>query len=262
MANKNLLGLNRYLMRKVSVCTSKLSRFGSVYKLTVQRSQGSNLRFQPILWKHDNHTILYDYAQQKQNYCSLDLTSLFHHMLGFMLLAYTGKCPQADPAKRTTDKTSSAVTTQFVLKLWLLIIKTWYFQNWDRYMCGFLITSTTSNCAIVKKIGFQTRQFGHQWSCQNTCWLQLGHVSSAGDHWADWIQTPGSMQTHCLEINVELPHANFTKKNWIITSANAAAEAWYNIYYHFLWCSFTTEFYHLCDLNYPYFVISTIMIDY
>ena len=37
-----------------------------------------------------------------------------------MLLAYTGKCPQADPAKRTTDKTSSAVTTQFVLKLWLL----------------------------------------------------------------------------------------------------------------------------------------------
>ena len=29
------------------------------------------------------------------------------------------------------------------------------------------------------KILFQTRQFGHQWSCQNTCWLQLGHVSSA-----------------------------------------------------------------------------------
>ena len=30
------------------------------------------------------------------------------------------------------------------------------------------------------KIRFQTRQFGHQWSCQNTCWVQLGHVSSAG----------------------------------------------------------------------------------
>ena len=29
------------------------------------------------------------------------------------------------------------------------------------------------------KIRFQTRQFGHQWSCQNTCWVQLGHVSSA-----------------------------------------------------------------------------------
>ena len=29
--------------------------------------------------------------------------------------------------------------------------KTWYYQNWDRYMCGFLITSTTSDCAIVEK---------------------------------------------------------------------------------------------------------------
>ena len=155
MANKYLLGLKRYLMRTVSVCTSKLSRVGSVYKLTMltaQRSQGSNLRFQPILWSMtiDNHTILYDYAKQKQNYCSLDLTSLFHHTLGFMLLAYTGKCPQADPAKRTTDKTSPAVTTQFVLKLWP-VIKTWYYQNWDRYMCGFLITSTTFDCAIVEK---------------------------------------------------------------------------------------------------------------
>ena len=36
-----------------------------------------------------------------------------------MLPTYIGKCRQADPAKRTTDKTSSAVTTQFVLKLWL-----------------------------------------------------------------------------------------------------------------------------------------------
>ena len=34
MANKYLLGLKRYLMRTVSVCTSKLSRLGSVYKLT------------------------------------------------------------------------------------------------------------------------------------------------------------------------------------------------------------------------------------
>ena len=53
MANKYLLRLKRYLMRKVSVCTSKSSRLGSVYKLTMltaQRSQGSNLRFQPILW--------------------------------------------------------------------------------------------------------------------------------------------------------------------------------------------------------------------
>ena len=58
MANKYLLGLKRYLMRTVSVCTSKLSRLGYVYKLTMltaQRSQGSNLRFQPILWSmtHD-----------------------------------------------------------------------------------------------------------------------------------------------------------------------------------------------------------------
>ena len=70
----------------------------------------------------ENMTITryFNYAKQKQNDCSLHLTSLFHHTHGFMLLAYTGKCPQGDPAKRTTDKTSSAVTTQFVLKLWLL----------------------------------------------------------------------------------------------------------------------------------------------
>ena len=119
MVKNYLLGLKRYLMRKVSVCTSKLSRLGSVYKLTAQRSQGSDLRFQPILWKRDNDAI-FDYAKQKQNDCSLDLTSLINHTRGFMLPKYTGKCRQADPdktqAKRTTDKTSSAVTTQFVLK--------------------------------------------------------------------------------------------------------------------------------------------------
>ena len=123
MANKYLLRLKRYLMRKVNVCTSKSSRLGSVYKLTMltaQRSQGSNLRFQPILWSMTitrYNTIM---QNRNKNYCSLDLTSLFHHTLGFMLLAYTGKCPQADPAKRTTDKTSSAFTTQFLLKLLLL----------------------------------------------------------------------------------------------------------------------------------------------
>ena len=127
--------------------------------------------------KHDNHTILYDYAKQKQNYCSLDLTSLFHHTLGFMLLAYTGKCPQADPAKLTTDKTSSAVTTQFVPKLWILrrdIIKieTGIYVWLSYYKYDFRLCDSW-------KIRFQTRQFGHQWSCQNTCWVQLGHVSSA-----------------------------------------------------------------------------------
>ena len=113
-------------MRKVSVCTRKSSRLGSVYKLTMltaQRSQGSNLRFQPILWSK-TITRYYTIMQNRnKNYCSLDLTSLFHHTLGFMLLAYTGKCPQAvpdKPCKRTTDKTSYAVTTQFSLKLWLL----------------------------------------------------------------------------------------------------------------------------------------------
>ena len=33
----------------------------------------------------------------------------------------------------------------------IMFIKTRYFQNWDRYMCGVLITSTTSDCAIVEK---------------------------------------------------------------------------------------------------------------
>ena len=101
MVNKYLLGLKRYLMREVSVCTSKLSRLGFVYKLTAQRYQGSDLRFQSIFQS------IFDYAKQKQNDCSLDLTSLFHHTRGFMLLIYTGKCTQVDPAKRTTDKTSS-----------------------------------------------------------------------------------------------------------------------------------------------------------
>ena len=27
----------------------------------------------------------------------------------------------------------------------IMAIKTWYYQNWDRYMCGFLITSTKYN---------------------------------------------------------------------------------------------------------------------
>ena len=123
MADKYLLGLKRYLMRKMSVCTSKSSRLGSVYKLTMltaQRSQGSNLRFQPILWSMTITRYYTIMQSRKKSYCSLDLTSLFHHTLGFMLRAHTGKCPQDDPTKRTTDKTSSAVTTQFVLKLWLL----------------------------------------------------------------------------------------------------------------------------------------------
>ena len=33
----------------------------------------------------------------------------------------------------------------------IMAIKTWYYKNWDRYMCGFLITNTTSDCAIVEK---------------------------------------------------------------------------------------------------------------
>ena len=176
MVNKYLLGLKWYLMRKVSVYTSKLSRLGFVYKLTAQRYQGSDLRFQSILWKHDNHMIFH-YVKQKQNDCSLDLTLLFHHTRGFVLLAYTGKCPHADPAKRTTDKTSSAV-------------KTWFYQNWDRYMCGFLITSTTSDCAIVEKYVSKhvnlviSGAFKTLIEC-NCRPRQLRWRS------ADWIQTPG-----------------------------------------------------------------------
>ena len=180
MVNKYLLGLKRYLMRKVSVCTSKLSRLGSVYKLTAQRSQGSDFRFKPILWKHDNHTILYDYAKQKQNDCSLDLTSLFHHTIGFMLLAYVHwEMSTSWPGK--TNNWQNGLCSYDPICAQIMVIKTWYFQNWDCYMCGFLITSTTSDCAIIEKYLFQTRQFGHQWSCQNTCWVQLGYVSSAGD---------------------------------------------------------------------------------
>ena len=125
MANKYLLRLKRYLMRKVSVCTSKSSRLGSVYKLTMltaQRSQAAIFASSRYFKAWQSHDIIrLCKTETKLLFTwSIDLTSLFHHTLGFMLLAYTGKCPQADPAKRTTDKTSSAVTTQFVLKLWLL----------------------------------------------------------------------------------------------------------------------------------------------
>ena len=150
MVNKYLLGLKRYLMRKVSVCTSKFSRLGSVYKLTAQRSQGSDLRFQPILWKHDNHTILYDFAKQKQNDCSLDLTSLFHHTIGFMLLAYVHWEKSTSWAGKT-DNWLNVLCSYDLICAQIMVIKTWYFQNWDCYMCGFLITSTTSDCAIIEK---------------------------------------------------------------------------------------------------------------
>ena len=69
-----------------------------------------------------------------------------------------------------------------------------------------------------RKICFQTRQFGYQWSCQNTYWVQLGHVSSAGDQLIEY-KPRDTNHANSLEIKVELTHANFTKKYLIITSA-------------------------------------------
>ena len=60
----------------------------------------------------------------------------------------------------------------------IMAIKTWYYQNWDRYVWLSYYKYDFRLCDSWK-IRFQTRQFGHQWSCQNTCWVQLGHVSSA-----------------------------------------------------------------------------------
>ena len=60
-----------------------------------------------------------------------------------------GKAETATPAKRTTEK--NVLCSYDPTCAQIMTIKTWYYQNWDRYMCGFLITSTTSDCAIVEK---------------------------------------------------------------------------------------------------------------
>ena len=48
MANKYLLRLKRYLMRKVNVCTSKSSRLGSVYKLTMLTRSRTRQNFELV----------------------------------------------------------------------------------------------------------------------------------------------------------------------------------------------------------------------
>ena len=150
MAKKYLLGLKRYVMRKVSVCTSKLSRLGSVYKLTAnqltaQRSQGSNLRFQPILWKHDIIRL-----------CKTETKWLFT-WFNFVISPYAWlhvtcihwEMSASWPGK--TDNWQNVLCSHDPICAHIMAIKTWYFQNWDRYMCGFLITSKSSDCAIVEK---------------------------------------------------------------------------------------------------------------
>ena len=85
----------------------------------------SDLRFQPNWRMHDNHAT-FDYAKHKLNDYSLDITSLLHHDRGLMFPTDTGKCPQAinlvmiRQNGQSSIKTSSAVSTQFMLKLCLL----------------------------------------------------------------------------------------------------------------------------------------------
>ena len=140
MFKKYLLGLKQYLMRKLS------------WLISVPNELCSDLHFQLKLWKHDNHMIFY-YAKLKQNACSLGLTSLFHHMHGFMWPIDTGKCLQdVDLVLTRQNGQLSKCSLQFRLNCaQIMFIKTSYFQNWNQYVCGFLITSTSSDCMIVKR---------------------------------------------------------------------------------------------------------------
>ena len=70
----------------------------------------------------------------------------------------------------------------------IMVIEAWYFQNWDWYMCGFLMTSTTSDCAITKKYFPNTSS----WSSVELSKHLLSATGSRQFSWrsADWIQTP------------------------------------------------------------------------
>ena len=157
MANKYLLGLKRYLMRKVGVCTSKLSCLGSVYKLTMLTHElRSDLRAAIFASSR--------YCEAWQSHDIIRLckteTKLLFTWFNFVISPYAWlhvTCIHWEMSASWPGKTDN---WQNVLCSYhgydpicaqIMAIKTWYYQNWDRYMCGFLITSTTSDCAIVEK---------------------------------------------------------------------------------------------------------------
>ena len=56
---------------------------------------------------------------------------------------------------------------------------------------------------------------------KHRCWVKQVMSVYLG---VSWFKTNPGIQTHSSEINIELTHANFTKKDWIITSGNAAVQ--------------------------------------
>ena len=130
MANKYLLGLKRYLMCKVSVCTSKSSRLGSVYKLTMltaQRSEGSNLRFQPILW---SMTITRYYTiMQNRNKITVHLICWFNFVISpYAWLHVTcihWEMSASWPGK--TDNWQNVLCSYDPICAQIMAIKTWYY---------------------------------------------------------------------------------------------------------------------------------------
>ena len=137
MVNKYLLGLKRYLMRKVSVCTSKLSRLGFVYKLTAQRFHGSDLRFQSILWKHDNHTI-FPLCKTETKWLLTSFNFVISPYAWLYVTCIHWEMSTRWPGK--TDNWQNVLCSNDPICTKIMVIKTWYFENWDRYMCGFLLT--------------------------------------------------------------------------------------------------------------------------
>ena len=133
MANKYLLGLKRYLMRKVSVCTSQLSRLGSVYKLTANcaaiSGQQSSLPADIVkAWQSPDIIRL----------CKTETKWLFT-WFKFVISPYAWlhvTCIHWEMSASWTGKTNNwhnVLCSYDPICAQIMAIKTWYFQNWDRY---------------------------------------------------------------------------------------------------------------------------------
>ena len=196
-----------------------MSRLGSVYKLTAQRSQGSDLRFQADIVKAwQSHNIRLCKTETKWLFTWFNFVISPHAWLYVTYIHW--EMSTSWPGK--TDNWQNVLCSYDPIFAQIMVIKTWYFQNWDRYMCGFLITSTTSDCAIVEK--YVSKHVKLVISGAVKTLVECNWVTSV-QLVISWLNTNPGIQTHCLEIKVELTHANFTKKDWIITLANAAVEA-------------------------------------
>ena len=174
MVNKYLLGLKRYTMRTVSVCTSKSNRFGSVYKKTVQR-----YRLPAEIMKA--------WRSQNIRLCKTEATWLFI-WFNFVVSPYAwfyvtyrqwepsvGHQLRVDEDKRTISKMSITFSTKSMLKSWLSIRHMYRIETdmWlSYYKCYYRSCDSW-------KILFQSCQVVISWAAViilACTWVQQGHV--------------------------------------------------------------------------------------